>query len=92
MQTLELHVKVCWDDALCPKYPGFLPTASTTFIPQCESGAIHLVGGSDTYEGRVEYCIMGTWTSICAYPSSWNTSNSLVVCNELGFNTSSMYF
>ena len=50
------------------------------------------MGGSSAYEGRVEYCIGGTWTSICAYPWSWNTSNSLVVCNELGFNTSSMYF
>ena len=71
---------------------GFLPTANVTFSPQCKNGAIQLVGGSTSYKGRVEYCIVGIWTSICAYPWSWSTSNSIVVCNELGFNTTSMYF
>ena len=52
------------------------------------SGTLQLVGGSVPSEGRVEICLGGNWTTICGYPSWWNTTNAAVICRQLGFNSS----
>ena len=60
-------------------------------ISECRSGSIRLVGGNYANQGTVEFCIGGTWNTICGYPWDWNESNSLVLCNQLGLKHSSTY-
>ena len=52
------------------------------------SGTLKLVGGSVPSVGRVEICLGGNWTTICGYPSRWDTTNAAVICRQLGFNSS----
>ena len=54
------------------------------YLSQCSSGAVRLVGGVTSSEGRFEICIGGTWTALSGYPSSWDTPNAEVLCRQLG--------
>ena len=49
----------------------------------CNDGDIRLYGGQFYNEGRVEFCINGTWGTIC--DNSWNVNDANVVCRQLGF-------
>ena len=37
----------------------------------------------------VEICLGGNWSTICGYPSPWDQSNAAVICQQLGFKSSS---
>ena len=49
----------------------------------CTHGALRLVGGQLSNEGRVEICINGVWGTVCH--SGWSSSDARVVCRQLGF-------
>ena len=49
----------------------------------CTSGAVRLVNGSTSYEGRVEVCINNRWGTICA-DDNWDSLDTLVTCYQLG--------
>ena len=49
----------------------------------CTVGTIRLVGGSNSYEGRVEICIDNSWSTVC--DDEWGLEEAVVVCNQLGF-------
>ena len=49
----------------------------------CTTGDIRLTGGSNEYEGRVEYCTNGVWGSIC--DSGWDNREASAVCRQLGY-------
>ena len=53
-----------------------------TIEQQCTSGAVRLVGGATSREGRVEYCYNGAWTQIC---SDFGMNEAIVACKQLGF-------
>lgn len=48
----------------------------------CTTGDVRLTGGSNEYEGTVEYCTNGVWGSVC--DDSWDTLQAKIVCQQLG--------
>lgn len=56
----------------------------------CTDGDVRLVGGSVSYEGRVEVCINRAWGTVCYgssryyYRNYWNVNEGTVVCRQLG--------
>lgn len=52
---------------------------------QCTNGDIRLVDGSNSDEGRVEYCNNGVWGTVCG--DLWDRNNTLVVCRQNGLPT-----
>ena len=46
-------------------------------------GGIRLVGGMSDYEGRVEICTNGGWSTVC--DENWGSVDAQVVCNQLGY-------
>ena len=49
------------------------------------NGAVRLVNGRRASEGSVQICVNGVWGHVCG--SSWSTSNTRVVCRQLGYST-----
>ena len=55
-------------------------------------GAVRLIDGSTSLEGRVEVCLNNQWQAICArYTSSWTVEDARVVCRQLGHSVIGMY-
>ena len=50
-------------------------------------GAVRLVGGSGSHEGRVELCKKTVWVTVCSRYSYLATRSAAVVCRQLGFST-----
>lgn len=48
----------------------------------CKDNTIRVVGGPDTFEGRVELCDNGRWHAICG--DNWNQEEATTVCRQLG--------
>ena len=57
----------------------------SALLGQCNSGDLQLQDGNNTFEGRVEYCIDGLWTTICDL--TWGVPEATVVCRQLGLST-----
>ena len=50
---------------------------------ECNDGDVQLVDGATEYEGRVEVCVNGVWSTVCAY-SGWYSNAARIVCNQIG--------
>jgi deleted-in-malignant-brain-tumors protein 1 len=51
----------------------------------CEEGAVRLINGTYSTEGRVEVCSDNQWVSVCS--NGFDKSDAVVVCNQLGLGT-----
>ena len=51
----------------------------------CTSGAVRLVGGASSREGKLEYCHNGAWSSVCI---NFDDEEATVACKQLGFSGS----
>ena len=52
----------------------------------CSTGSMRLVGtnGSNTVEGRVEYCSNGVWGTVSSY-TNFDIRGGQVICRKLGY-------
>ena len=53
----------------------------------CNDGDVRLAGGAAPYEGRVEYCLRNSFGTVCD-DRTWDDTDALVVCNQLGYPSS----
>ena len=53
----------------------------------CTNGAVRLVNGTTSNEGRAEYCYEGDWVPFCGM-SSRTASH---ICSQLGYNYTCKY-
>ena len=51
----------------------------------CTNGAVRLVGGTSSNEGKLEYCYNGVWSSVCI---NFDDEEATVACKQLGFTGS----
>ena len=53
----------------------------------CTNGDVRVLNGSASYEGRVEVCVNGEWSTVCG--DSWGYNEAYVVCNQTGYGNTS---
>lgn len=70
----------------CTKYPlNLIPILSVHMHIACTNGDIRLIGGSTSFEGRVEICYNNNWGTVC--DDQWGTPDATVACRQLGYST-----
>ena len=74
---------------LFSEYPFTTVTVESISVnasENCTYGDVHLVGGSNQYEGRVEVCINDQWGTQSVCDDLRTGPDTSVVCKQLGYS------
>ena len=52
-------------------------------VISCQHGALRLVNGTTSNEGRLDICIYSVWGTVC--DDSFDTNDARVACRQLGY-------
>ena len=52
-------------------------------VASCQHGALRLVNGGTSNQGRLEICIYSVWGTVC--DDSFDTNDARVACRQLGY-------
>ena len=60
--------------------------------PPCVDGELRLFGGDALNEGTIEVCQSGQWNGGTICDDFWDTSEAMVVCRQLGFQSEGKFY
>ena len=58
-------------------------------VAECTNGEIRLVPGSDGFQ-YVQYCSSSEWRNMCTNFGTWQTTEAMVACRQLGYSNQGM--
>ena len=73
----------------CSKLKELIIVARNVAEP-CTTGQVRLKGGNIPNEGRVEICMNNVWGTVC--DDLWSSTDTTVVCRQLGYSTQGQIF
>lgn len=90
----ETFLRECRHDGIgnhnCGHNEDVSVVCTSPIMDECRNGAVRLVGGTVSYEGRVEVCVNNHWGTVC--DDQWDGNEATVICRQLGFTNGNTLF